>query len=345
MDGHFVPNLTIGPPGGGLAAGPQRPVLRHPPDDHRPGPLPGAVPRRRGRRVHGARGGGGDRRRSSPRCATWACGSGLAANPDTPFEALEPYLRPGRPGAVHDGLPRVRRAVVHRRRDAQGGPGRGPPPTPPASTLDVEVDGGIDERTVVEAARAGANVFVAGSAVFNREDPLGAVGAILRGRRPTSGPERRPERPATRSTDDRRRVDAAGRRRRRAGPRPHLAQPVGRGPCSCPTGRRPARRPGSPGPPRRPGDPTPRWRPWPRPGSRARGGTLYVTLEPCAHHGRTPPCVDAVRGRRGGPGGRGHGRSRPAGRRAGDRRAAGRGRRGRRSAWRPTRWPSSSPPT
>ncbi len=29
-------------------------------------------------------------------------------------------------------------------------------------------------------------------------------------------------------------------------------------------------------------------------GARARGGTLYVTLEPCAHHGRTPPCVDAV---------------------------------------------------
>jgi diaminohydroxyphosphoribosylaminopyrimidine deaminase / 5-amino-6-(5-phosphoribosylamino)uracil reductase len=29
-------------------------------------------------------------------------------------------------------------------------------------------------------------------------------------------------------------------------------------------------------------------------GSRARGATLYVTLEPCAHHGRTPPCVEAV---------------------------------------------------
>jgi diaminohydroxyphosphoribosylaminopyrimidine deaminase/5-amino-6-(5-phosphoribosylamino)uracil reductase len=29
-------------------------------------------------------------------------------------------------------------------------------------------------------------------------------------------------------------------------------------------------------------------------GQRARGATLYVTLEPCAHHGRTPPCVDAV---------------------------------------------------
>lgn len=30
-------------------------------------------------------------------------------------------------------------------------------------------------------------------------------------------------------------------------------------------------------------------------GERARGATLYVTLEPCCHHGRTPPCTDAVR--------------------------------------------------
>jgi len=27
---------------------------------------------------------------------------------------------------------------------------------------------------------------------------------------------------------------------------------------------------------------------------RARGAALYVTLEPCAHHGRTPPCIDAI---------------------------------------------------
>ncbi|MBO0757016.1 MAG: bifunctional diaminohydroxyphosphoribosylaminopyrimidine deaminase/5-amino-6-(5-phosphoribosylamino)uracil reductase RibD, partial [Bradyrhizobiaceae bacterium] len=31
-----------------------------------------------------------------------------------------------------------------------------------------------------------------------------------------------------------------------------------------------------------------------RAGGAARGATLYVTLEPCSHHGKTPPCADAI---------------------------------------------------
>ena len=42
----------------------------------------------------------------------------------------------------------------------------------------LEIDGGIDKETVVPAATAGARVFVAGSAVFSKEDPAAAVREI-----------------------------------------------------------------------------------------------------------------------------------------------------------------------
>jgi len=42
-------------------------------------------------------------------------------------------------------------------------------------SLDIEVDGGIDHDTVARAARAGANVFVAGSYVFGAADPAAAA--------------------------------------------------------------------------------------------------------------------------------------------------------------------------
>jgi diaminohydroxyphosphoribosylaminopyrimidine deaminase / 5-amino-6-(5-phosphoribosylamino)uracil reductase len=33
-----------------------------------------------------------------------------------------------------------------------------------------------------------------------------------------------------------------------------------------------------------------------RAGAEARGATLYVTLEPCSHHGKSPPCIEAIAG-------------------------------------------------
>ena len=64
-------------------------------------------------------------------------------------------------------------------------------------------------------------------------------------------------------------------------------------------------------------------------GARARGATVYTTLEPCAHTGRTPPCTEAlVAAGRGA--GRGGGRGpRPAGERRRRRGAPRRRRRGR----------------
>ena len=54
-----------------------------------------------------------------------------------------------------------------------------------------------------------------------------------------------------------------------------------------------------------------------RAGAAARGATLYVTLEPCSHHGKTPPCADAIDRRR----------HRARGLRAGRSQSGGRGRR------------------
>ena len=44
--------------------------------------------------------------------------------------------------------------------------------------LDIEVDGGLGEVTVDEAAEAGANVIVAGSAVFGAQDPKAIIARL-----------------------------------------------------------------------------------------------------------------------------------------------------------------------
>ena len=100
--------------------------------------------------------------------------AGMALRPGTP---VEPYLdmlseldlllimtvEPGFGGQsfLDLTLPKIRRA-----RAAIDGSGTG---------VALQVDGGITEETIVRAAEAGANVFVAGSAVYGAEDPATAI--------------------------------------------------------------------------------------------------------------------------------------------------------------------------
>jgi ribulose-phosphate 3-epimerase len=100
--------------------------------------------------------------------------AGMALRPGTP---VEPYLdmlseldlllimtvEPGFGGQsfLDLTLPKIRRA-----RAAIDGSGTG---------VALQVDGGITEETMVRAAEAGANVCVAGSAVYGAEDPAAAI--------------------------------------------------------------------------------------------------------------------------------------------------------------------------
>jgi ribulose-phosphate 3-epimerase len=103
--------------------------------------------------------------------------AGLALKPGTPLEdylevltdfdtLLVMTVEPGFGGQsfIADVLPKVRRA----RELVDTG----------HLTLFVEVDGGINADTIEQAAAAGADVFVAGSAVYGAEDPSKAIAAL-----------------------------------------------------------------------------------------------------------------------------------------------------------------------
>jgi ribulose-phosphate 3-epimerase len=102
-------------------------------------------------------------------------GAGVAINPATSSEALRDLggeigvalcmtVNPGWGGQSFiehslDKIPRVRTVV--------------------GDDVAVEVDGGIDPETAPRCAAAGANVFVAGSAIFTSGDPAAAYSAIV----------------------------------------------------------------------------------------------------------------------------------------------------------------------
>ena len=105
--------------------------------------------------------------------------TGLSINPPTPFERVEPYLgepdlllvmsvNPGFGGQkfMPEVLDKVERAAGRKRRDGL--------------PLVIEIDGGIDPGTAGRATAAGAELLVAGSAIFGADDPAGALRAIRR---------------------------------------------------------------------------------------------------------------------------------------------------------------------
>jgi ribulose-phosphate 3-epimerase len=178
MDAHFVPNLTLGPP---VVSS----LRRHTPlffDCHLMMTEPGrylkdfADAGADGCTVHVEV---GQTDELVAQMRSLGLRAGLALNPDTPFDAVEPYLRtvdlvlcmtvfPGFGGQsfIADVMAKV--AQVRAAVDAS------------ALAVDIEVDGGIDTETAPVAAAAGANVFVAGSAIFGHERPWDAAEAIRR---------------------------------------------------------------------------------------------------------------------------------------------------------------------
>jgi ribulose-phosphate 3-epimerase len=173
MDGHFVPNVSLGPP---VVAS-----LRRYSDKFFDCHLMMTEPGRyleaftkagaNGCTVHVEVGG-----TASLICDARALGLrvGLAANPDTPFSAVAPFLGdvdllllmtvfPGFGGQsfMADVMSKVEQARAEIDTNVLA--------------LDLEVDGGVDVTTAPRAVRAGANVLVAGSAIFAKPDPLSAA--------------------------------------------------------------------------------------------------------------------------------------------------------------------------
>ncbi len=177
MDGHFVPNLTIGPVVvEGVRAASEKPFDVHlmiaDPDSYAPlfrdaGADSITVHAEATDHLH----------RSLQAVRATGARVGVSLNPHTPLAVLDYVLEdvdlvllmtvnPGFGGQAF--IPAMVRKVAALRETIEQ---RG-------LAVDIEVDGGIKAATVFEVARAGANVFVAGSAVFRQPDYREAIAAI-----------------------------------------------------------------------------------------------------------------------------------------------------------------------
>jgi ribulose-phosphate 3-epimerase len=179
MDGHFVPNITMGPP---VVQAVKR-VATRPIDVHlmiedpdryieafvKAGAHMVSVHLEAVRHLH----------RTLTYIRSLGALAGVVLNPSTPASSLEAIagdldfvvvmsVNPGFGGqsylpAASDKIRRTR-ALLDRHR----------------SGATLEVDGGITTATIADAWGAGADTFVAGTAVFGSTDPAGAVRDLLR---------------------------------------------------------------------------------------------------------------------------------------------------------------------
>ena len=183
MDGHFVPNLSMGP----VVVQALRPVTKLPLDVHLmvtdPGKYLDAFLDAGSDHISVHIESDGDPREMAARIHARGVGAGLVLNPETPVEqaldllpafdmVLIMTVHPGFGGQtfLRDNLSKV----VSLRREEQELLKRGTIERP----IDIEVDGGIDPVTAIEACQAGANVFVAGSSIFGQPSPAQAVRAL-----------------------------------------------------------------------------------------------------------------------------------------------------------------------
>jgi ribulose-phosphate 3-epimerase len=177
MDNHYVPNLTIGP----LVCAAIRPLTRAPIDVHlMVKPVDRIVPdfARAGADIISFHPEASEHiDRTIALIQEQGCKAGLVFNPGTPLAYLDHVLQrldlvlimsvnPGYGGQQFIPQALAKLAEARRRIDQSG------------REIMLEIDGGVKADNIAEIARAGADTFVAGSAIFGAKDYKATIAAM-----------------------------------------------------------------------------------------------------------------------------------------------------------------------
>ena len=177
MDGHFVPNITMGP----IVVEALRPVTTLPLDVHLMVENPDAYIEQFAKagadyitvHVEACR----HLHRTLQFIRSTGVKSGVVLNPHTPVETILHVLdevdlvlfmtvNPGFGGQafIHSVLPKVKQlATIIKERNL---------------SIEIEIDGGVDEETIIPCVEAGATILVAGSAIYGKENRAEALQRI-----------------------------------------------------------------------------------------------------------------------------------------------------------------------